>query len=161
ELALLCVRMFPKELEKIERYISGLPDMIHESVVASRPKTMQEAIEIATELMDKKIHPLLLNDRVRTKESKIISNNNNRIRGRTLPELMLQGLVRRNLTKDLNLCAQNATITMTDNVLQNATSAKELAIWLMTVGVLQMPMLLTIRGALGQVKNLLAMNVEP
>nr|GFC45550.1 hypothetical protein [Tanacetum cinerariifolium] len=33
----------------------GLPDMIHESVVASKPKMMQEAIEIATELMDKKI----------------------------------------------------------------------------------------------------------
>nr|GEY22485.1 reverse transcriptase domain-containing protein [Tanacetum cinerariifolium] len=33
----------------------GLPDMIHESVVASKPKTMQEAIKIATELMDKKI----------------------------------------------------------------------------------------------------------
>ncbi|GKC56844.1 putative reverse transcriptase domain-containing protein [Tanacetum coccineum] len=35
--------------------ISGLPDMIHGSVVASKPKTMQEAVEIATELMDKKI----------------------------------------------------------------------------------------------------------
>ncbi|GKC65475.1 reverse transcriptase domain-containing protein [Tanacetum coccineum] len=56
ELALLCVRMFPEESEKIERYVSGLPDMIHGSVVASKPKTMQEAIEIATELMDKKIH---------------------------------------------------------------------------------------------------------
>ncbi|GKE58329.1 hypothetical protein Tco_1497514, partial [Tanacetum coccineum] len=33
----------------------GLPDMIHRSVVASNPKTMQKAIEIATELMDKKI----------------------------------------------------------------------------------------------------------
>nr|GFA75093.1 hypothetical protein [Tanacetum cinerariifolium] len=33
----------------------GLPDMIHGSVVASKPKTMQESIEIATELMDKKI----------------------------------------------------------------------------------------------------------
>nr|GEZ54581.1 hypothetical protein [Tanacetum cinerariifolium] len=32
-----------------------LPDMIHGSVVASEPKTMQEATEIATELMDKKI----------------------------------------------------------------------------------------------------------
>ncbi|GKG12373.1 hypothetical protein Tco_0346610, partial [Tanacetum coccineum] len=55
ELALLCVRMFPEELEKIERYIGGLPDMIHRSVVAPKPKTMQEAIKIATELMDKKI----------------------------------------------------------------------------------------------------------
>nr|GFC10917.1 reverse transcriptase domain-containing protein [Tanacetum cinerariifolium] len=36
-------------------YVGGLPDMIHGSVVASKPKMMQEAIEIATELMDKKI----------------------------------------------------------------------------------------------------------
>ncbi|GJV47089.1 hypothetical protein Tco_1437301 [Tanacetum coccineum] len=46
--------MFPKESDKIERYVGGLPDMIYGSVVASKPKTMQEAIEIATELMDKK-----------------------------------------------------------------------------------------------------------
>ncbi|GJT38648.1 reverse transcriptase domain-containing protein [Tanacetum coccineum] len=56
ELALLCVRMFPEESDKIERYVDGLPNMIHGSVVASKPKTMQEAIEIATELMDKRIH---------------------------------------------------------------------------------------------------------
>ncbi|GJR19570.1 reverse transcriptase domain-containing protein, partial [Tanacetum coccineum] len=55
ELALLCVRMFPEESDKIERYFGGLPDMIHGCVVASKPKTMQEAIEIATGLMDKKI----------------------------------------------------------------------------------------------------------
>ncbi|GJR10022.1 hypothetical protein Tco_0792674 [Tanacetum coccineum] len=42
--------------DKIESYVGGLPDMIHKSVVASKPKTMQEAIEIETELMDKKIH---------------------------------------------------------------------------------------------------------
>ncbi|GJZ20872.1 DNA-directed DNA polymerase [Tanacetum coccineum] len=55
ELALLCVRMFPKESDKIERYVGGLPDMIHGNIIASRPKTMQEAVEMATELMDKKI----------------------------------------------------------------------------------------------------------
>nr|GFC15310.1 hypothetical protein [Tanacetum cinerariifolium] len=55
ELDLLCGRMFSKESDKIEKYIGGLPDMIHGSVVASKPKTMQEAVEIATELMDKKI----------------------------------------------------------------------------------------------------------
>nr|GFC12032.1 hypothetical protein [Tanacetum cinerariifolium] len=55
ELALLCGRMFSEESDKIEKYIRGLPDMIHGSVVASKLKTMQEAIEIATELMDKKI----------------------------------------------------------------------------------------------------------
>nr|GFD29394.1 hypothetical protein [Tanacetum cinerariifolium] len=47
--------IFSEEADKIEKYVEGLPDMIHESIVASKPKTMQEAIEIATELMDKKI----------------------------------------------------------------------------------------------------------
>nr|GFC55600.1 reverse transcriptase domain-containing protein [Tanacetum cinerariifolium] len=55
ELVLLCGRMFSEEADKVEKYVGGLPDMIHGSVVASKPKTMQEAIEIATELMDKKI----------------------------------------------------------------------------------------------------------
>nr|GEW13399.1 putative reverse transcriptase domain, ribonuclease H-like domain, aspartic peptidase domain protein [Tanacetum cinerariifolium] len=62
--------------------------MIHGSVVASKPKTMQEAVEIATELMDKKL--LLLNMKQRVKGSLRIpqetlkTNNNNQIRGRTL-----------------------------------------------------------------------------
>nr|GFA09584.1 putative reverse transcriptase domain-containing protein [Tanacetum cinerariifolium] len=47
--------MFFEESDKIEIYVGGLPDMIHGSVVASKPKTMQEAIEISTEQMDKKI----------------------------------------------------------------------------------------------------------
>ncbi|GKE97704.1 hypothetical protein Tco_0021055 [Tanacetum coccineum] len=32
--------MFPKESDKIEKYVGGLPDMIHRSVMASKPKTM-------------------------------------------------------------------------------------------------------------------------
>nr|GEZ12378.1 hypothetical protein [Tanacetum cinerariifolium] len=55
ELALMCGRMFPKEVEKVERYIGGLPDMIHGSVKASKPQLIQEAIEFATEMMDKKM----------------------------------------------------------------------------------------------------------
>ncbi|GJY17322.1 putative reverse transcriptase domain-containing protein [Tanacetum coccineum] len=39
-------------------YVGGLPDMIQESVVASKPKTMQEATEMASELMDKKINTI-------------------------------------------------------------------------------------------------------
>nr|GEY35049.1 hypothetical protein [Tanacetum cinerariifolium] len=40
---------------KVERYIGGLPDMIHGSVKVSKPQSMQEAIEFATEMMDKKM----------------------------------------------------------------------------------------------------------
>nr|GEY33669.1 reverse transcriptase domain-containing protein [Tanacetum cinerariifolium] len=53
ELALMCERMFLEEEAKVERYIGGLPDMIHGSVKASKPQSMQEAIEFATEIMDK------------------------------------------------------------------------------------------------------------
>ncbi|GKB95195.1 putative reverse transcriptase domain-containing protein [Tanacetum coccineum] len=56
ELELMCARMFPKESDKIKKYVGGLPDMIHGSVMASKPKTIRDAIEFATELMDKKIH---------------------------------------------------------------------------------------------------------
>ncbi|GKE32017.1 hypothetical protein Tco_1451339 [Tanacetum coccineum] len=83
----------------------------------------------------------------------ITNNNNNRTRGRTQARLMLQGLARRNLTEDLNLCALNATITMMVNVLQNATSATGLAIWPTTVRVLQMPILLITKGALGRLES--------
>ncbi|GJR42474.1 putative reverse transcriptase domain-containing protein [Tanacetum coccineum] len=50
------------EIKKLEMEIWDLKVkgmsvvMIHGSVVASKPKTMQDAVEIATELMDKKIH---------------------------------------------------------------------------------------------------------
>ncbi|GJV15705.1 putative reverse transcriptase domain-containing protein [Tanacetum coccineum] len=39
-----------------KNYVSGFPDMIYRSVMASKTKTMQDAIKFATELMDKKIH---------------------------------------------------------------------------------------------------------
>ncbi|GKD58244.1 putative reverse transcriptase domain-containing protein, partial [Tanacetum coccineum] len=55
ELALLCGRMFPEESDKIEKYVGGLPDMIYGSVVASKPKTMQEATEMEIKVMDKRI----------------------------------------------------------------------------------------------------------
>ncbi|GJR15080.1 putative reverse transcriptase domain-containing protein [Tanacetum coccineum] len=47
-----------KESDKVERYVGELPDMIHGSVVASKPKTMQEATKMASELMDKKINTI-------------------------------------------------------------------------------------------------------
>ncbi|GKF26444.1 putative reverse transcriptase domain-containing protein [Tanacetum coccineum] len=47
--------MVLEESNDVEKYVSGVPDMIHESVKASKPKTMQEVIEFATELMDQKI----------------------------------------------------------------------------------------------------------
>ncbi|GKE68789.1 putative reverse transcriptase domain-containing protein, partial [Tanacetum coccineum] len=44
-----------RESAKVERYVGGLSDMIHGSVKASKPQSMQEEIEFATEMMDKKM----------------------------------------------------------------------------------------------------------
>nr|GEX65152.1 ribonuclease H-like domain-containing protein [Tanacetum cinerariifolium] len=48
-------KYYPRESAKVEKYIDGLPDMIHGSVKASKPQSMQEAIEFATKTMDKKM----------------------------------------------------------------------------------------------------------
>ncbi|GJS26347.1 putative reverse transcriptase domain-containing protein [Tanacetum coccineum] len=124
--------MFPKESNKIEKYVGGLPNMIYGSLVSSKPKTMQDAVEIATELMDKKIRTLAErqteNKRKFEDTSRNTHTNNNRTRGRTLVGPTLQGLVRRSHTGDLNPYALNAIITMTVHVLQNDTNATKLAI---------------------------------
>nr|GFC53607.1 reverse transcriptase domain-containing protein [Tanacetum cinerariifolium] len=54
------------ESAKVERYIGGLPDMIHGSVKASKPQSMQEAIKFATEMMD------MLNIKLSTRENLMI-----------------------------------------------------------------------------------------
>ncbi|GKC78307.1 reverse transcriptase domain-containing protein [Tanacetum coccineum] len=73
EFSLMCSRMFPEESDEIEKYVSGLPYLIHESVMASKPKTMQDAIEFATEPMDKKTSTLA----ERQAENKRNLDNNN------------------------------------------------------------------------------------
>ncbi|GKB14737.1 reverse transcriptase domain-containing protein, partial [Tanacetum coccineum] len=55
ELVLLCSRMVPDESDKVERYVGGLPDSIYGSVMAYKPKILQESIELARSLMDQKV----------------------------------------------------------------------------------------------------------
>ncbi|GJQ98756.1 reverse transcriptase domain-containing protein [Tanacetum coccineum] len=55
ELALLCVRMFPEESDKIERYVGGLPDMIHGNIRSFKQKDPCKRLSSGTELMDKRV----------------------------------------------------------------------------------------------------------
>ncbi|GKE83632.1 reverse transcriptase domain-containing protein [Tanacetum coccineum] len=55
ELELMCGKMFLEESDQVEKYVRGLPDMIQGSVMDSKPKTMQEEIKIANDLMDQKV----------------------------------------------------------------------------------------------------------
>ncbi|GKF27562.1 hypothetical protein Tco_0093904 [Tanacetum coccineum] len=52
---MMCSRMFLEESNEVEKYVGGLADMIQGSVMAFKPKTMQDAIEFATKLMDQEI----------------------------------------------------------------------------------------------------------
>nr|GFA63514.1 hypothetical protein [Tanacetum cinerariifolium] len=76
----------------VEKYISRLPDTIHDSVKATMPKKMHEAIEFATELMDKRIRDVVENRSLRVL-LKTIKTSHNRIRGRTLVGPMPQAIV--------------------------------------------------------------------
>ncbi|GJU36537.1 putative reverse transcriptase domain-containing protein [Tanacetum coccineum] len=55
ELALMCTKFLTDETEKVDQYISGLPDNIHGNVMSARPKTLDDAIELANDLMDQKL----------------------------------------------------------------------------------------------------------
>nr|GEY38343.1 putative reverse transcriptase domain-containing protein [Tanacetum cinerariifolium] len=55
ELTLICTKFVANETEKIDKYVSGLPDNIYGSVMASKPKTLDETIELASDLMDQKL----------------------------------------------------------------------------------------------------------
>ncbi|GJV12306.1 hypothetical protein Tco_1353847 [Tanacetum coccineum] len=52
----MCIGMFSEAIFKLRKYVGACLDTIHGSVMATKPKTMQDAIEFATELMDKKIN---------------------------------------------------------------------------------------------------------
>nr|GFA16678.1 reverse transcriptase domain-containing protein [Tanacetum cinerariifolium]GFA16783.1 reverse transcriptase domain-containing protein [Tanacetum cinerariifolium] len=52
ELTLICTKFVANETKKIDKYISGLPDNIYGSVKSSRPKTLDETIELANDFMD-------------------------------------------------------------------------------------------------------------
>nr|GEY35393.1 putative reverse transcriptase domain-containing protein [Tanacetum cinerariifolium] len=55
ELALMCTKFLTDETKKVDKYISGLLDNIHGNVMSTRPKTLDETIELANDLMDQKL----------------------------------------------------------------------------------------------------------
>nr|GFA37966.1 hypothetical protein [Tanacetum cinerariifolium] len=134
ELALLCGRMLSGESDKFEKYVEGLPDIIHGSRAKGNLRIHQD--------------PLGTN------------NNNTRTKGRTLAEFTPQHLVERSNMGDPNPYALNAIITTTVHVLLSATTATKVVTLRVTVGLRQMPIMLTARGALGQDRNWDVMSVE-
>ncbi|GJX90621.1 putative reverse transcriptase domain-containing protein [Tanacetum coccineum] len=55
ELTLICTKFVANETEKVDKYISGLPDNIYGNVKSARPKTLDETIKLANDSMDQKL----------------------------------------------------------------------------------------------------------
>ncbi|GJV90250.1 putative reverse transcriptase domain-containing protein [Tanacetum coccineum] len=55
ELTLICTKFVANETEKVDKYISGLPDNIYGNVKSARPKMLDETIELANDFMDQKL----------------------------------------------------------------------------------------------------------
>nr|GEW69345.1 hypothetical protein [Tanacetum cinerariifolium] len=68
--------MWNLKIDKIEKYIGGLPDMILGSVKASKSKTMQEVIEFTTELMEDKTKAYVERQANNKRKSEDIARNN-------------------------------------------------------------------------------------
>ncbi|GKE27487.1 reverse transcriptase domain-containing protein [Tanacetum coccineum] len=56
ELILLCPKMVPEEEDQVERYIWSLPNNILENVTLFAPTRHQDAVRMANNLMDQKVH---------------------------------------------------------------------------------------------------------
>ncbi|GKD99212.1 reverse transcriptase domain-containing protein [Tanacetum coccineum] len=55
EIELWNLKFVANETEKVDNYISGLPDNIYGNVKSARPNTLDETIELANNLMDQKL----------------------------------------------------------------------------------------------------------
>ncbi|GJS49756.1 putative reverse transcriptase domain-containing protein [Tanacetum coccineum] len=55
ELTLICTKFVANETEKVDKYISGLPNNIYRNVKSAKPKTLDETIELANDLIDQKL----------------------------------------------------------------------------------------------------------
>ncbi|GJS04876.1 reverse transcriptase domain-containing protein [Tanacetum coccineum] len=80
ELAVLCPNMVPNAKKLMEVFVNGLPISIEGKVTASKPQTLEEAINIAQRLMNQIIkHDSMqeANDHKRRFEDRRNTNNNN------------------------------------------------------------------------------------
>ncbi|GKA99433.1 putative reverse transcriptase domain-containing protein [Tanacetum coccineum] len=83
ELIVLCPNMVPNNEKLLEAFIGGLPRSIEGNVTASRPQTLEEAINIAQRLMDQvtKHTPVQVSsDNKRKFDDRRTFNNNNNYR---------------------------------------------------------------------------------
>ncbi|GKB31188.1 putative reverse transcriptase domain-containing protein [Tanacetum coccineum] len=103
----------PARTKKVDKYISGLPDNIHRIVMSARPKTLDDAIELANDLMDQKLRTYAerQNDNKRKADDSSRNNQqNNPTRSKMYLGHTLLSMVKRRLILEIYLCALKGNV---------------------------------------------------
>nr|GEV67407.1 putative reverse transcriptase domain-containing protein [Tanacetum cinerariifolium] len=128
ELALMCAKFLADETEKVDKYISGLPDNIHGNLMSARPKTPDETIELANGLMDQKLCSYVErhNDNKRkTNDSSRNSQQQQPHKKQNVARHTLLALVKRRSILETYLCAPSAITITLGNVHPSVENARE------------------------------------
>ncbi|GKF42180.1 hypothetical protein Tco_0125522 [Tanacetum coccineum] len=118
-----------EEIDKIEKYIGGLPNMILGSVKASKSKTMQEVIEFTTKLMEDKTQAYAERQAERKRKYDDLSKNNQNQQnnrqntGQAYTAVTARGLAMRPRTVESGLPITTTTTTTTTTIIRRATVA--------------------------------------
>ncbi|GJU09452.1 reverse transcriptase domain-containing protein, partial [Tanacetum coccineum] len=107
ELTVLCPNMVPNNDKLLEAFIGGLPRSIEGNVTASKPQTLEEAINIAQRLMDQVIKhtPMQVSsDNKRKFDDRRTFNNNSSSNNYRMPKISLCARNAISITPDLGLC---------------------------------------------------------
>ncbi|GJS82018.1 putative reverse transcriptase domain-containing protein [Tanacetum coccineum] len=75
-LTLICTKFVANETKKVDKYISRLPDNIYGNMKSSKPKTLDETIELANNLMDQKLRTYAERQTDNKRKANDLSRNN-------------------------------------------------------------------------------------
>ncbi|GJR22006.1 putative reverse transcriptase domain-containing protein [Tanacetum coccineum] len=95
ELTMMCTKMVPEEEDRVEKFIGGLPDNIQGNVIAAGPTRLQDVVQIANNLMDKKLQGYA----VRNLDNKRRFNPNHRSNRGQQPPFKRQNTGSRNVAR--------------------------------------------------------------
>ncbi|GJU52818.1 reverse transcriptase domain-containing protein [Tanacetum coccineum] len=110
EIKKLEIELWNLRTKKIEKYISGLPDNIHGNVMSARPKTLDDAIELANDLMDQKLRTYAERQNENKRKADDSSRNNHQqqlYKKQNVPRAYTAGSGEKKVyTEDLPLCTK-------------------------------------------------------
>nr|GFA50744.1 hypothetical protein [Tanacetum cinerariifolium] len=115
-----CPQFVANGIEKIDKYVSGLPDNIYGSVKDSKPNTLDETIELANDLMDQKLRTYAERQTNNKKTTMVI--NNNPSKGKMSPKFTIWGRAKRSRTVEICPTAPSAIFITMARVPRSATS---------------------------------------